>query len=116
LLVLTRIVFAFAVIGTIWLSLIPLSDLPSAASMSDVVSHLIGYAALGALAIASGFRPFIAFLLLFILGTSLEVLQGISGYRYFEFKDIAFNTLGIFIGIAAAVFVIRALQARRAHT
>jgi VanZ family protein len=94
----------------------PLSELPSVASMSDVVSHFSGYAVLGALAIASGFRPFIAFFLLIVLGTSLEVLQGVSGYRYFEFKDIAANTLGLVTGIAAAVFAIRALQAKRAHT
>ncbi len=94
----------------------PLSELPSAASMSDVASHFIGYAVLGALAIASGFRPFIAFSLLIILGTSLEVLQGISGYRYFEFKDIALNSLGLVTGIAAALFINRALQAKRSHT
>ena len=66
-LVATRIGFACAILGTIWLSLAPLSELSSAASISDVLSHFIGYAVLGALAIASGFRPLIAFFLLVAL-------------------------------------------------
>ena len=115
LLVVIRIGFACAILGTIWLSLAPLSELPSAASISDVLSHFIGYAGLGALAIASGFRPLIAFFLLVAFGTLLEVVQGASGYRFFEFKDIAVNALGLIAGIASVVLARRLIPGSRIH-
>ncbi len=115
LLVVTRIGFACAILGTIWLSLAPLSELPSAASISDVLSHFIGYAFLGALAIASGFRPLIPFFLLVAFGTLLEVVQGASGYRFFEFKDIAVNALGLIAGIASVVLARRLIPGSRFH-
>jgi len=115
LLVVIRIGFACAILGTIWLSLAPLSELPSAASISDGWSHFIGYAGLGALAIASGFRPLNAFFLLVAFGTLLEVVQGASGYRFFEFKDIAVNALGLIAGIASVVFARRLIPGSRFH-
>ncbi len=113
LLFVTRIGFALAVSVTIWLSLVPVSELPSTASISDVLSHFIGYAVLGALAIASGFRPLTAFFSLVAFGALLEVVQGASGVRFFEFKDIAMNALGLFAGIASVVFVRRMIHGSR---
>lgn len=36
------------------------------------------------------------------LGVILEVLQGWSGYRYFEYADMLANTLGVFVGLLLA--------------
>ena len=110
LLVVTRIGFACAIAGTIWLSVVPVSELPPTASISDVLSHFIGYAVLGAFAIASGLRPLTAFLLLVAFGALLEVVQGASGYRFFEFKDIAMNALGLIAGIASVVLARRMIH------
>ena len=113
LLVVTRIGFALAISVTIWLSLVPITELPPNASISDVLSHFIGYAGLGALAIASGFRPLTAFFLLVALGALLEIIQGASGVRLFEFKDIAMNALGLIAGIASVVFARRMIYESR---
>ena len=32
------------------------------------------------------------------MGVSIEILQGLSGYRYFEYADILANSTGILIG------------------
>ena len=109
LLVVSRIGFALAISVTIWLSLAPLSGLHSAASIPDVLSHFIGYAGLGALAIASGLRPLTAFFLLVVFGALLEIVQGASGHRFFEFKDIAVNALGLIAGITLVVFLRRTI-------
>jgi VanZ family protein len=113
LLVVSRIGFALAISVTIWLSLAPLSGLHSAASIPDVLSHFIGYAGLGALAIASGLRPLTAFFLLVAFGALLEIVQGASGHRFFEFKDIAVNALGLIAGIALVVFLRRTIHGLR---
>ena len=33
-----------------------------------------------------------------LMGVSLEILQGLGGYRYFEYADMAANTSGVFLG------------------
>ncbi len=38
---------------------------------------------------------------LVLLGIVLEVLQGYTGYRAFEYADMAANTLGVIVGWAA---------------
>ena len=83
--------------------------------MSDVLSHFIGYAGLGALAIASEFRPLTAFFLLVAFGALLEVVQGASGVRFFEFKDIAMNALGLIAEIASVIFARRMIPDSRVH-
>lgn len=113
LLVVSRIGFALAISVTIWLSLAPLSELPSAASISDILSHFIGYAGLGALAITSGLRPLTAFFLLVAFGALLEIVQGASGHRFFEFKDIAVNALGLIAGITLVDFLRRIIYGLR---
>lgn len=92
----------------------PLSELPSAASVSDVLSHFIGYLILGALAVISGLRPALAFVFLFTFGALLEFIQGASGYRFFELKDIVLNALGLVTGITTTVLIKRMIQARPA--
>jgi len=38
------------------------------------------------------FLPFVA------MGVGIEILQGMSGYRYFEYSDMLANTTGVLIG------------------
>jgi hypothetical protein len=37
-----------------------------------------------------------------LMGAVIEVLQGMTGYRYFEWADMAANALGVFTGAALA--------------
>lgn len=42
---------------------------------------------------------FIAFV---VMGVGIEILQGLSGYRYFEYADMLANTTGVLIGFGLA--------------
>ena len=90
----------------VYVSLAPLS--PSrifAFPESDKIMHFSAYAAMmlwfgqiyakrpASLFVASG---------LIILGVLLEILQGLSGYRTFEYLDITANTLGVILGLSIA--------------
>jgi VanZ family protein len=48
------------------------------------------------------------------MGVALEFAQGATGYRSFEFADMAANTLGVLVGAAAALILPR--DARGAGT
>lgn len=100
-----RVIFVIATLGTIWLSLAPVAELPSVTSFPDIYAHFAGYTILGFLAMASGLPRSVAFVTLVVLGTSLEIIQGFSGYRFFELKDIAVNAVGTLAGILLAVFL-----------
>jgi len=94
------------VIAVIYMSLAPV---PSSAVLpfpqSDKVVHFSVYTFLmlwfgqiyherpAAFLIASG---------LVLLGILLEILQGLSGYRTFEYADITANTLGVVFGFSVA--------------
>lgn len=93
-----RVVFVGALAGTAWFSLRRPSDLPSAFLISDVLSHGLGYAALGALAVLSGLRPMWAVLVAGSYGFLLEIAQGLVGYRTFEWKDVVVNIAGALVG------------------
>lgn len=46
------------------------------------------------------------------LGVALEILQGLSGYRYFEWADMLANTLGVGCGLVLAATPAGRLLAR----
>lgn len=110
-----RIAFVVALIGTLWFSLRQPSDLPSAFLVSDVLSHGLGYAALGALAALSGLRPVWAILLVTLFGLGVEVAQGFVGYRTFEWKDVAVNCVGAASGALVTTWSFR-LRLRASST
>ncbi|MBA4382695.1 MAG: hypothetical protein C0406_09035, partial [Sideroxydans sp.] len=37
-----------------------------------------------------------------VMGVGIEILQGLSGYRYFEYADMLANTTGVLIGFGLA--------------
>ncbi len=54
------------------------------------------------LVFARGWVRFVVALGLLVLGVSLEYLQGMSGYRAFEYADMAANSAGIFCALLAS--------------
>ena len=91
------------------LSLLPPEQLPTGVSVSDKLVHAAGYGLLGALASASGFRPWAAFLTVLGFGLLLELAQLISGYRAFEWGDLLADAVGAALGIALVTGVHRLL-------
>ena len=69
--------------------------------LADKMAHFMAY---GWIMLWFGFiyRPGKKYLLLglslVLLGVTLEILQGVSGYRSMEVSDASFNTLGVFAG------------------
>ena len=78
--------------------------------------HALGYAILGALAVASGLRWPPAVLLAVGIGLLLEIAQRISGYRSFEWGDLAADAVGALLGALAMSLVARSRAVRRGRT
>ncbi|CAK0769406.1 VanZ family protein [Gammaproteobacteria bacterium] len=83
-----------------WLSLTPKPpsiDLP----YGDKWGHLAAYTAQMLWAAwLWPHRRWVPALSLCVMGALLEVLQGMTGYRIFEFADMAANATGVFLGWA----------------
>ena len=93
-----RIAFVCCLVGIAWASLLPPEQIPSSPAVSDKVLHGLGYALLGALAVASGLRWLPALALAVGVGLVLEVAQRATGYRSFEWADLAADAVGALAG------------------
>ncbi|MBL7003706.1 MAG: VanZ family protein [Gammaproteobacteria bacterium] len=83
----------------------PTEKLPQVGS--DKVAHFLTYAVLATswgLAFISKSQITKLKILLFLIacGGVIEILQGLSGYRYAEWADFLANTLGVFLGALLA--------------
>jgi VanZ family protein len=99
-------------IGLLWvvivvvLSLIP--EPPSVGQFQDIdkLEHGAAYAFLmfwfAQIYPARRTRRVIAFSFV-LLGIVIECLQGLSGFRQFEYTDMAANTLGVLVGLLLAL-------------
>lgn len=90
-----------------WVSLLPPQQIPSGPAMSDKAMHAFGYAILGALSVVGGLRWLPAVVLAAGIGLLLEVAQLVSGYRSFEWADLAADAAGAALGALLAATVVR---------
>jgi VanZ family protein len=87
------------VAAILWLSLTPVPPQPFTFSFSDKVEHMLAYLFLMgwfAVVCRGSTRRLVAVLLV-SMGIGVEILQGLSGYRYFEWADMAANTTGVLL-------------------
>jgi VanZ family protein len=81
------------------LSLMPNPPEPFTFSYFDKVEHGMAYAALSwwfcQLYLGARQRVVLA---LIAMGVVIEILQGLSGYRYFEYADMLANSTGVLLG------------------
>jgi len=93
--------FGFFLIAVlIYVCLIPNPPDTSAVSFGDKVAHLSGYALLF-LWFAQIYQRSIQIKLamaLILLGVFVEIAQGFTGYRSFEYADMLANATGVIIG------------------
>lgn len=83
------------------LSLSPESPKVTGFDQSDKLGHLVAYSTLMLwfANIYHGRKERASLILLFIaMGAVLELLQGLVGYRTFQYADMIFNTAGVFLG------------------
>ena len=102
-----RVLLVGWVVVIAWASLLPPEQIPSGPAMSDKAVHAFGYAVLGALAVISGLRWVAAVGLAAGIGLLLEVAQRISGYRRFEWADLAADAAGAALGALLATWAAR---------
>jgi VanZ family protein len=98
---------SWLVVGWLWiafvfyLSLMPHPPKPMAFEGADKLEHFIAYSWLMLwfcqvyLERRIRFRLFVA---LVAMGVTIEYLQGMGGYRMFEYADMLANTAGVLIG------------------
>lgn len=81
------------------LSLMPNPPEPFSFSYVDKVEHSIAYASLSwwfcQIYMTARLRVVLA---LIAMGVLIEILQGLSGYRYFEYADMLANSTGVLLG------------------
>lgn len=108
-----RLSFWLLVLATLWLSLIPADQVPSAFSFWDKAQHALGFAALaffGLLAYPGRIRLLI--LGLTLLGAGIECAQWLTGWRYGDWQDWVADCSGLVIGYLAWM-VLRRVQTLR---
>ncbi len=90
---------ALWVAAILWLSLTPVPPQPLTFDFSDKIEHMLAYLFLmGWFAVVyRGRRRRAIAVILVGMGVIVEVLQGLSGYRYFEWADMAANTSGVLL-------------------
>lgn len=111
-----RVALVAVVVAIGWLSLAPSSGVPPTFGISDKVLHAVGYAVFGALAVLAGLRVWAAILAAMALGLVLEVLQGLGGYRTFEWVDLVADVAGAAVGALVASWALaRTSSARRSR-
>ena len=88
----------------VYLSLANINIPQPPSSSGDKINHLIAYGVLmgwfGQLLIVWRHRMLFA-LVLILLGILMEYLQGIMGYRIFDWHDALANSLGVVSGLIA---------------
>ena len=83
-----------------YLSLSPMDGSPSI-HIWDKAAHAIAYIgfAIQSCMIANNNRQlFLLFFLCFVFGITIELLQGLTSYRFASWEDQVANTIGLFIG------------------
>ena len=90
------------VLVTLWLSLVPVDQIPSAFSFWDKAQHALGFAGLGFLGLmAYPHRlPRVMFGLL-LLGAGMEVAQWLTGWRQGDWQDWIADCVGLLLGFPA---------------
>lgn len=89
------------VVLVFYLSLTPIPPQPFTFSFADKFEHSFAYASLSLwfcqIYLQRNARVALV-LWLVAMGVVIEILQGLSGYRYFEYADMLANSTGVFIG------------------
>ena len=99
--VVARVLLIATLAAVTWTSLSPADRLPATPNISDKVLHLAAYALLGVVATLAQRRPrvLLTIALLTAFGLVIEVLQGRTGYRDFDLRDLLADALGAAFGV-----------------
>jgi VanZ family protein len=90
------------VLITLWLSLVPAEQVPSAFHFWDKAQHALGFAGLAFLGLmAYPGRVRVLMLGLALFGAGIEVAQWLTGWRHGDWQDWIADCVGLIIGRVA---------------
>ena len=93
------------VLLTLWLSLVPADQVPSAFHFWDKAQHTLGFAGLGFLGLmAYPGRIRVLMLGLVLLGAGIELAQWFTGWRQGDWQDWVADCVGLVMGYFAWQF------------
>ncbi len=90
------------VLSTLWLSLIPVDQVPTAFNFWDKAQHALGFTVLGFLGLLA--YPGRIRVLLFglaLFGIGIECAQWLTGWRHGDWQDWIADCVGLVMGAAA---------------
>lgn len=97
-----RLSFWLLVLVTLWLSLIPADQVPTAFSFWDKAQHALGFAALAFFGLqAYPGRIGVLMCGLALFGLGIECAQWLTGWRYGDWQDWVADCSGLVIGYVA---------------
>jgi VanZ family protein len=104
--VLWKASFWTLVLITLWLSLVPVEQVPSAFHFWDKAQHALGFAGLAWLGLMAYPKHIHRLLLgLMLLGAFIEVAQWLTGWRQGDWQDWVADCVGLVMGSAFWRFV-----------
>ena len=97
-----KLIFFLSIFVIFYFSVIPAFDIPNIASLSfltDKAIHFLIFLYLSSIGLLSRFKFSNIYLLIaiFSFGLLIEIIHFYHPYRYFEFADLAANSLGILL-------------------
>ena len=97
-----KLIFFLSIFVIFYFSVIPAFDIPNIASLSfltDKAIHFLIFLYLSSIGLLSRFKFSNIYLLIaiFSFGLFIEIIHFYHPYRYFEFADLAANSLGILL-------------------
>jgi len=97
-----KLIFFLSIFIIFYFSVVPASDIPNIALLSfltDKVIHFLIFLYLSLIGLLSRFKFSNIYLLIaiFSFGLLIEIIHFYHPYRYFEFADLAANSLGILL-------------------
>jgi VanZ family protein len=101
-----KTLFWTLVLITLWLSLVPVEQVPSAFHFWDKAQHALGFAGLALLGLMAYPKHIHRLLLgLMLLGAFIEVAQWLTGWRQGDWQDWVADCMGLMISSAFWRFV-----------
>ena len=97
-----KLIFFLSIFVIFYFSVVPASDIPNIALLSfltDKAIHFLIFLYLSSIGLLSRFKFSNIYLLIaiFSFGLLIEIIHFYHPYRYFEFADLAANSLGILL-------------------
>lgn len=97
-----KLIFFLSIFIIFYFSVVPASDIPNIALLSfltDKAIHFLIFLHLSSIGLLSRFKFSNIYLLIaiFSFGLLIEIIHFYHPYRYFEFADLAANSLGILL-------------------